>query len=201
MDENIIIDSSPELEQMRHAMVNLREQLSQQRIVNEKLLRQVLIGKSGFVIKLVNSQLYIIAPVCSLVFIGAAAVGLCSWAFAVVTAILMCASGIFDKMYYVGKKDLATMPMVAIAEKVSMQKRREPWKMAVETLVMIPWCVWFFTDFFASSDFPEEGKWFSIGFAAFTSLIILIVLYIRLRDSQDNVLRSVDQFLGETRES
>lgn len=199
MDENIIIDSSQELEQMRHAMVNLREQLSQQRIVNEKLLRQVLIGKSGFVIKLVNSQFYIIAPVCSLVFIGAAAVGLCSWAFAVVTAILMCASGIFDKVYYVGKKDLATMPMVAIAEKVSRQKRREPWKMAVETLVMIPWCVWFFTDFFATSRIPVEGRWFTIIFAALTSLIILVVLSIRLRSSQNKVLRTVDQFLSETR--
>lgn len=199
MNENNLMESSAELDQMRQAMGCLREQLSRQQIVNEKLLRQVLIGKSGFVIGLTNIQLYVVVPLCSLFFVALAAAGMVSWFFAIFTVVLLCFSGLLDKLYYVGKKDLATLPMVDIAAKVSRQKHREPLKMALETAVMVPWCIWFFMDYFSSSDIHKGIVWFSIGFAVVTTIVILIYFFIRLRNSQNEILSSVDRFLSETR--
>lgn len=188
-----------ELEELRRQINDLRSELSHSRIVNDKVIRQSMRGRSSWLGTFVKLEAVTIPILgfffwCILYFMDASL-----WP-AYVFVIIAAVSTWFDTYTMtIRTKALLTMPMSELKNYLVKQKKQRLIQLLIETPLTILWVIWFF---FAVKSTLREGSiayefindGFSIGLfgGLFFGLLAVAIIYIKAQNTNDALIDAID---------
>jgi len=147
-----------DLDQMRIQMQDLKRSLDNQKLVNQRLMRQVMASKSVFIRRYTRFQLYILLPFIFLIFLLVKEQNGMSWLLYTVTVVMCSVSiGIDTYINRMSEDDYASMPLLELMSSLVRRRKNRRIQMAVGLPVVALWLVWYIVEIYGIEKFGNGG--------------------------------------------
>lgn len=198
------MSDNDELLSLRAQVAQLRQRLQQSEIVTDKIMRQVMRGKSSWLGALVTSE-FIVLPFLTLAFISFLSAINASILPAIVFTILAGISAWMDcYTLNITKKSIYTMPLLQLREFLIKQKKQRIIQLIVEAPLTIAWLLWFgYTIFAAQAADPELklilniGFWVGLAIGIPISIIVIAIIYYKAQKTNNELIERIDERQSE----
>lgn len=133
-----------ELEAMRRQMGELRATLDRQEIVNERLMRKVMAGKSGYIRRMRNMQLFLVLPFIVIIFLVQKYQLGTSWALYVATVLMSAVSVAFETyVNRMSESDYSEMPLLELIKALKRRRKQRRLQVYVGLPIATLWLIWY----------------------------------------------------------
>lgn len=200
MESTNINPGPDELLQLREGLNALVEKLSTQRIISEKLLRQVMAGDGSWNNRFFKFEIFLMIPFCVLLFVAAGYFLGVSWFFVGFTCVMFVIDAIWDsQIIRLPRSAYATMPLVELQKKVLSQIRGRKIQLIVEMPLLFLWTMWFAYELVVRDNiFSDLPFWLMfiptlLGFGA--GALVVVKIYKKLDENSRSVLERLESFL------
>lgn len=142
-----------DFEEMRRQMAELKTSLEQRELVSERLMRQVMASKGGYIRRFRNLQLFFSLPFVLLCFLIVREQLNLTWYFWSFTALMMV--GAVGATYYTNRlseRDYGSMPLLELMKSLEMRRRHRRMQEYVGVPVGVLWVVWYCIELSGTED-------------------------------------------------
>lgn len=188
-----------ELDMMRCQMAEMKRNLDNYRIVNEKLLFKVMKMKSSWLNRLVWTEA-VTSPLMALLFWGVCTLRHLSPGIWISITVMLAISLALDfKTMMISMKGICEDNLLEFRRKLIRQKKLRKKQFIIELPLTLAWAVWFFVEFF-EMDFSKLGQgdeitWILMIFIAFmvlTTVTVILWLYVKSQNTNDTLITYID---------
>lgn len=201
MSENI------ELEELRTQMLNLKKQLNNQEIVNEKLIKESMKKKMSWIKK------YIIFEVCLIPVIIFAWLGIryychLSWAnyfFMITMCFVSIILDYFININSIKESDYNRNNLVETIKKLTKMKRQRAIQMMIQMPLLVIWIIWAGVEAynampFITNDFQKgfiQGGIIGGAIGGIIGIIFAISLFFKMQRTNDEIIAQINDTIND----
>ncbi len=193
-----------ELEELRRQVNELRYELGHSKIVNDRVIRQAMRGRSSWLGTFVKVEAVSI-PIFGAIFAGFL------WLFeasiwpAIVFVIIAIISTWFDShTLTIQTKAILTQPMSELRVFLNKQKKMRLIQFLIEAPLTVLWLIWFFLEIkhtLVPGTIGEElfgdGLNIGLGFSLVFGMIIAGIIFVKAQNTNDALIDTIDANLNE----
>ncbi len=191
-----------ELDVLRDEMSSLRQSLSTQKIVSEKLMRRVMAKDSAWMNKYVYFEILFL-PFVILLYLGIKVYLGVSGLFVAFTAAMFVIDVIWD--YHIVRmpaSDFAGLPMLELRRKIVEQMNARKLQFMIELPLFFLWAAWFLYELSASDNFITAqlgmvGWAVNLVFGLTGGVIAVSIIYRKFQKQARELLSQISNFENE----
>lgn len=191
-----------ELDVLRDEMSSLRQSLSTQKIVSEKLMRRVMAKDSAWMNKYVYFEILFL-PFVILLYLGIKVYFGVSGLFVAFTAAMFVIDVIWD--YHIVRmpaSDFAGLPMLELRRKIVEQMNARKLQFMIEIPLLFLWAAWFLYELSASDNFITAqlgmvGWAVNLVFGLTGGVIAVSIIYRKFQKQARELLSQISNFENE----
>lgn len=188
-----------ELEELRKQVNELRSELENSKIVNERIIRQAMRGRSSWLGTFVKAEAVAI-PITTLIFGGFLYLFNASLWPAIIFFIISVISTWFDtRTMVIHTKAISSLPMYELKSFLQKQKKQRLIQLLIESPLVILWAIWFFMEIRSTltpgsiaDAFFSDGLAIGLGVGLFVGMIIVAIIYIKAQNTNDALIDTID---------
>lgn len=194
---NATIDST-ELAQMRIEIKTLQDNLKQQKIFSDRMMRRVMARRVSWIDRLVKLEIFLVLPLVFILFLFIKFFMGLSWLFIIVTMIFMTADVILDILINRLPPDaFSSLSLLELKEKLIKRKRLRRLQTIAGLPLTVVWAAWFASDLISNSigifeDIPPLVTVVLISFLLVIGIIAVILLYRKMQDADTTALAEIE---------
>lgn len=192
-----------ELEELREGMKSLRDSLSTQKIVSEKLLRRIMAKDSAWMNKYVNYEIFLLSPFAILLFLAIKIYLGTSGIFFAFTATMFIVDAAWDyRIVRMPPSDFAALPMLTLKKKIVEQMNARKIQLMVELPLIFVWAGWFMYELSASNNIISIhlgwiGWAVNVTLGLICGIIAVCILYNKFQKQARELLAQISDFENE----
>ena len=201
------ISENIELAELKSQMENLKKQLSDQEIINDKLIRESMKKKMSWIKK------YIIFEVCLMPIIIIAWLGIryychLSWAnyfFMIIMCFVSIIVDYFININSIKDDDYNRNNLVETIKKLTKMKRQRAIQMVIQMPLLVCWILWAGVE--AYNALPEIANEFQQGFiqggiiggaiGGVIGIIFAVSLYFKMQRTNDEIINQINETIND----